>query len=256
MASLPQTIDQVLSELDGIIEASMDEKNYLAIFAYVYRRTTSQIKTEIEKGSFEDKARMERFDVVFANRYLLAYRQFMEGQNPAASWLIPFKARFETLTHLQHLLMGMNAHITFDLGIAAADIAPGEQIHDLKNDFMRVNTILAQLIDEMQLRIASASPAMFLLDRAGGRDDEKIISFSIRGTRHVAWSIAKQVAGLEAREREAKISQVDTEVARLNDHIHRPPSLLIRLALRTMGLFEEHDVEKIVAILRAEIRKP
>jgi hypothetical protein len=256
MKPLPQTIEEVLIELDTIIEESISRKDYLAIFTYVYRRTTAQIKTEIEKGSFEDTPRMEQFDVVFANRYLLAHRQFMAGRQSAASWLVPFKARFESLTNLQHLIMGMNAHIIFDLGIAAADIAPGDQINDLENDFMKVNDILAELVDEVQLRLAKASPAMFLLDLAGGRKDEKIINFSIRGSRQMAWSIAKQVAVLEGREHAAKIKRVDEEVARLNNHLRRPRSRLIRSALRMIRFLEESDVERIIDFLSAELKEP
>ena len=50
---------------------------------------------------------------------------------------------------MQHLLMGMNAHINLDLGIAASEVAGGNSIHDLKSDFMKVNDILAGLLSEI-----------------------------------------------------------------------------------------------------------
>ena len=139
MDHLPQSIDQVLIELDKIIETSIDQGDYLAIFGYVYRRTTAQIKAEILAKSFEDNERMEKLDVIFANRYLDAYHRFMNQQTLSKSWLVSFEARYEKLTILQHLLLGMSAHINFDLGIAAAQTAHNQNIKALKNDFMKVN---------------------------------------------------------------------------------------------------------------------
>ena len=44
---------------------------------------------------------------------------------------------------LQHLLLGINAHINLDLGIAAVETSPGNQLAPLKNDFDMINKLLA-----------------------------------------------------------------------------------------------------------------
>ena len=216
MAPLPQTIDEVLAELDTIIETSVQNGDYLAVFGYVYRRTTAQIKAEILKGSFEDNARMEQFDVVFANRYLQAYRQFSAKEPASACWQVAFESRKEPLTILQHLFLGMNAHISFDLAVAAADFAPDDQLESLKADSMKVNQILANLVEEMQGHINKISEALFLLDWVGGKKDEEIANFGVCGARQVAWTIAQQLAVLSGEERSAKIRRVDEDIAGLN----------------------------------------
>lgn len=71
-----KTIDEVLHELDLIIENSLKENSFLGIFAYVYRRTTAQIKAEIENQTFDDNVRLEKFDVSFANFFIDAHQQY------------------------------------------------------------------------------------------------------------------------------------------------------------------------------------
>ena len=252
MTKLPQSIDGVLIELDKIIETSIKNSDYLAIFAYVYRRTTAQIKAEIIAGNFEDNERMEKLDVTFANRYLDAYDRFKSHKNPSASWLISFDARLQKLTIMQHLLLGMSAHINFDLGIAAAQVAQGQYIKTFKNDFMKVNDILAQLTNEMQFRVARASRLMFLLDWVGGRSDERIANFSIKKARQFAWKVATTLAVLDDESKNLAIEKFDNEIAKFNQKILSPPGNILNTILKVIGFFEENNTEKIVENLRAE----
>jgi hypothetical protein len=186
MINLPTTIDEVLQELDCIIEDTIHKNSHLGIFAYIYRRTTARIKQAISENQFEDNARMELMDVTFANLYLKAYYDFGNGGVISESWKTCFEAKDEKLTIIQHIILGMNAHINLDLGVAAATVAPGEKIISLKNDFMKVNQILKNLTNEMQARVAKVSRLMFLLDWVGKNTDEKIIDFSIVKAREQA----------------------------------------------------------------------
>ncbi len=136
----------------------------MAIFAFVYHQVTQRIKEGVEANDFEDNERMERFDVVFANRYLRAYRSFRAQQPHSQSWEVPFAAANTRLTILQHLMMGMNAHISFDLGVAAAEVASGPLSDDLRADFLKVNDILKSMINDTQLMISKASPLFFVID--------------------------------------------------------------------------------------------
>ena len=250
MNQFPQSIDEVLNELDKIIETSIEQGDYLAIFGYVYRRTTAQIKTEILAKNFEDNERMERMDVVFANRYLVAYQQFVKKEKPTSSWEVPFKARFQRLTIMQHLILGMSAHINFDLGIAAAETAKGQNIDSLKNDFMKVNDILAELINEMQDRIGRVSRLMVLLDWIGGKSDEKFANYNIKKSRQFAWTVAKTLSILAEEDKQKVIKKFDYKVAKFNRGIINPPGKILKTTLKIIGFFEEKNIEKIVKKLK------
>ena len=62
------SIDEVISRLDGIAEQAFVERDRLGFFAVVYRAVTAAVQRGIADGRFEDGPRMERLDVVFANR--------------------------------------------------------------------------------------------------------------------------------------------------------------------------------------------
>lgn len=248
----PQSIDEVLAELDKIIAASIENADYLAVFAYVYRRTTAQIKAEILAKSFDNNERMEKLDVIFANRYLDAYHQFLRENTSTSSWLVSFKAKNQRLTILQHLLLGMSAHINFDLGIAAVETAQGQNINDMKGDFMKVNDILADLTNEMQRKISRVSRLFILLDWIGGKSDEKIANFSIKKARQFAWKVATTLNLLTEESKQKAIREFDDEIAKLNRTIVSPPGKILNIVLKIISRFEEKNIEKIVENLKAD----
>ena len=248
---LPKTINEVLQRLDSIIEETIQENNYLGIFAYVYRRTTAAIQQAILKKQFEDNKRMEHFDVIFANRYIEAYEHFKLQQPISKSWQVAFDAKNERLTTIQHLIMGMNAHISFDLGLAAETIAPQQQIGDLKNDFMLVNQILEKIINEMQNRIGKVSWSMFLLDWIGQHSDEKVINFGIVNSRRFAWQFAIGLAGLEGNTKNALIEKTDEAVAAISHRIKRPTTRTLKFTLKMISFFEKKNVKNIIKNLSA-----
>jgi hypothetical protein len=63
------TIDEVINQLEKIIKESIDTRSRIGFFAALYHKVTVRVKEGILKNEFEDGARMEQLDVVFANRY-------------------------------------------------------------------------------------------------------------------------------------------------------------------------------------------
>jgi hypothetical protein len=113
-----KNIDQVIQQLDDIIDWSIKSNSRLGYFAALYRKVTLKVKAGISDGLFEDGARMERLDVIFANRYLEAFEQNQKKVSPTRSWQLAFEASNQWWPMvLQHLLLAMNAHINLDLGI-------------------------------------------------------------------------------------------------------------------------------------------
>jgi len=250
MAIPAKTINEVLTELDRIIDETVATDNSLGIFAYVYRRTTAQVKQAILDKQFEDNIRMEELDVAFANLYLTAYQQYSSGLHCSSSWLMAFEAKNKRITIMQHLLLGMNAHINLDLGIAAAKIAPGDSLPMLKSDFMKVNQLLTELVNEMQGRVAKVSRLMFLLDWAGKNTDEVIVSFSMVKAREQSWNLACVLAALPESERKSVIVISDRAVTALGSGIKNPPGRILKFVLKVIAWFEEKNVRTIIGRLR------
>jgi hypothetical protein len=234
------SIDEVLSALDGVIERARDTGDATGYFAVLYRKVTASVQEGLTAGTFDDAARMERLDALFAERYLDAVAARDAGQRTTASWQLTFDAtRTWRPLVLQHLLVGINAHINLDLGIAAARCAPGPELDDLRGDYVRINAILATMIAAIQDDLRRISPWMGLLDRIGARTQTELVRFSIITARAGAWRFAQQLAITAEDGWEAAIADRDRRVADVGRRVLRPgpwmSSGLVLVRLRERG---------------------
>lgn len=208
------TIDDVIEALDAIIIQCEAENDTAGYFAVLYRKVTNRVKTGIANNEFEDGARMEKLDVIFASRYLDAYHAWKLNQPITAPW----KKAFDITTSywpimLQHLLIGMNAHINLDLGIAAAEVSAGKNINDLQNDFNKINTILSSLVAEVQNGLAEIWPGLKWILQRTNKVDDFMVDFSMQLSREGAWKFAVSLAACEQKNLKNMIDARDIIVA-------------------------------------------
>lgn len=222
------TIDEVIGSLRDIIRQCIDNQNFHGLFACLYLNVTQAVKEGIQKGRFQDPARMEKLDVIFAKRYLDAYWQWgKEGAIVSRSWDLTLSSGNQKLAYIQHILLGINTHINLDLGIAAAETAPGANVDALKDDFDTINEILTEMIDDFQVRIGKVSPALFLIDVFGKDKDERFVGFALKSTRDRAWKLARQLALIQDESmRNQVIKDTDHTVKLIGDSIIRPGKLI------------------------------
>lgn len=244
-----QTIDEVIARLDDIITRARRERSRLGYFAVLYRNVTVNVKEGIRAGQYEDGACMERLDVAFANRYLEAMELYRRGERPSLCWLASFEASHKWYPLvLQHLLLGINAHINLDLGAAAAMTSPGDKLAASQKDFDSINNLLCSMMDDVQNRLARVSKWMTLLDRAGCRTDEAIMEFSINKARQLAWRAAVKLAPLNPEEARPVLDRLDHNAARLSRLI-LIPGITPTIANLAVRLSEPGDVAEIIDIL-------
>ncbi len=227
---LPQTIDDVIRRLDLIVVGAMTEPSRLGYFAALYNRVTMAVRDGIRAGAFDDNARMARLDVVFANRYIDAYERHRAGTTTTLAWQLAFAAAARPdLSVLQHLLLGMNAHINLDLGIACATVAPGDAIHSLERDFLRINGLLASLLPLVEGQLGELSPSFDLLTGVA-QDlnglDARLGNFSMAAARRSAWRFALVLAHLGSPiARRVAIKARDTETLAFAVGLQQPGAL-------------------------------
>lgn len=247
----PETIDAVIVQMDAVVDLCAAEQSKLGYFAVLYRNVTVCVRDAVAAGRFDDPARMQRLDVIFANRYLDALAAYRRGEAPTQSWLVAFQAaRTWSPIVLQHLLLGMNAHINLDLGIAAAEVAPGEELQALKHDFMEITVLLNAMIEAMETRIEQISPWFRLIDAAGGRVNETLCGFGIAQARDLAWVFAERLAVTPTDQRDEVIAQQDQIVTLLARVVRSPVGLRLRLALLLILLRETRNVRQVMEVLR------
>ncbi|MFW5934200.1 MAG: DUF5995 family protein [Actinomycetota bacterium] len=244
------SIDEVIAELDDVIARAIDQRDAAGYFAVLYRKVTATIRDGLATGFFDDAERMERLDVLFAERYLEAVQAHRDGGRPTDAWSLAFEAgdRWRPLV-LQHLLIGINAHINLDLGIAAAKCSPGPELAELRADYDRVNGVLAAMTASVQTDLARISPWIGVLDRIGGRTPDELIRFSIVAARAGAWAFATELAAEPGSRWPAMIHERDLRVAQVGERVLHPGPLMSS-GLLLIRLRERGDVASNLELLR------
>lgn len=247
------TIDEVLAELEAIIEESTGKGLRAGYFASLYHLVTTKVKEGIQRNDFENGPRMERLDVLFANRYLTAFHQWQHKQPLSGSWKIAFEAA-EKGGHLvlQHLLLGINAHINLDLGIAAVETVQAigsNNIQDIHKDFDAINDILGALTYEVIHDINRISPLLSLIGKHSGNTESLLVQFSIGNARDGAWCFAEALSAKKGSDYTACIVQRDKDISTLAGALVKSRGF-IRFTIWVIYLFELKNARKIIHILR------
>lgn len=239
-------IDEVLDRLARLVAVSRQRNSRLGYFAALYRQVTLEVKNGIVAGTFDDGPRMDRFDTAFGNRFFAALDAWQTGAEPPRCWRVAFELTLDPDTIiLQHLLLGVNAHINLDLAVAAVEATPSAPIEELARDYDRINDILAAVLGKVQGALSDVSPYLWLLDELGGRSDEAVLDFSIRTARAQAWRNALLLARGNPAHDQLVITMMDRSASLLARLIARPSGVL-RPALELVRHRETASVDAVI----------
>jgi len=218
---IANTINEVIDELEVIIQNSINDESPLGYFAGLYKNVTINVKNKLGQNYFDDDLRMEKLDVVFANRYLQAYTDYNNGKSITKSWERTFtSSKNNSLIVLQHLLLGMNAHINLDLGIAAAQITTPSTLKDLHSDFNKINDILASLVEDVQNDLATIWPTLLKILKWTKNVDDFLVNFSMNLARDGAWKFANELSQAKGFDQEqVLILDRDKKISELSNLI-------------------------------------
>jgi len=123
-------------------------------------RTTQAVGDAVDTGRFGDPEWVERWDVAFADLYLRAHDAFMTGESSAVPrpWRLAFTAP-DDLPALRHVLLGINAHVNYDLPqamlsvISPADFDDAGLIESRRRDHERIDEVLAGRVKDEDVRL-------------------------------------------------------------------------------------------------------
>ena len=163
-------IDELIGRMSALLEpleAAGDRRRY---FHATYQRTTVAVAEELKRGGFADPGWVERWDVAFAGLYLDALEAGLAGRVPSRPWAIAFGAP-AGLPPLRHVLLGMNAHINYDLPQALVAVISDAQFGDAallarrEADHRAIDGVLAGRVAAEDDELARLSGPPPLLDR-------------------------------------------------------------------------------------------
>ena len=242
-------IDDLLGRMEELLiplRATGDERRH---FLATYLRTTRAVGAEIEAGGFVDGAWTERWDVVFADLYLDALEMWDATGDAPGPWSVAFAAAGSSprVPPIRHLLLGMNAHINYDLPQALIAVITDEEFDDpaviarRAADHEHIDGILAGRVaaEDHELRAEELPGDRTTLDhlltpfnRAGSRR-------FLKEARGKVWRNAFALSAARRAGADALAARIEELGARSRERVadlRRPGQVILRLARDGFGV--------------------
>jgi hypothetical protein len=237
-------ISDTANDLRAAALAASDASGY---FPALYSRVTARIGASIEAGTFADGPGLDRFATTFASYYVAAADDHLRGPRCwRACWDV---AGDQRLLIVQHLLLGINAHVNYDLARAVVAVADERgDLLSIRRDFDAVNDVLAATYVDVVKDLDRMSRWVNGAARLGGG---RAFNFSLKLARARAWQAASTMYTLPADARRGYADELDRVVSVLALLITRP-SPVLRPLLSLARRLEEHDTTKVVAAMLGE----
>jgi len=174
-----------------------------AIFLGCYALMTGNMLSATKRRRFEDDEWVSNLIHHFAGYYLDALEAYESpAGTPPAAWRITHDAAQDPETMvMQNLLLGINAHVNYDLALAVTDLldpewsslSPGIR-KSRYQDYLQVNQIIADTVDTVQDQVVERyAPLMEIVDIVLGPLDEWFASQLINNWRDEVW---QEVVGM------------------------------------------------------------
>jgi hypothetical protein len=243
MASTHDGITEMVARMQQRLEALPPELTHRRIFLGTYLRTTQAVGAAIDRAGFEDPDWVEAWDVTFAELYLDAHDGDIAGKPVARPWQLAFEAPAD-LPPLRHVLLGINAHVNYDLPqallavISDADFTDPVLMDRRRRDHERIDEVLASRVGAEDDELA-ASGAKVVLDRLLTPLNRLSSRRFLREARQKVWhnTAELQRARLEgSAEYSVRLAELELLSAAKIADLLAPGQVLLRLAVAGFGV--------------------
>ncbi len=212
----------VLEKMQRRIVEWGDQSDDRALFLSCYQMMSANMLAAIERGEFDDPPWVDNLLHRFAEYYFDALDAYERAPESAPRvWRFAHDVSADpSVSALQKMLLGVSAHINYDLVLALVDVLEPEW-PDLTesrrgcrySDHCRVNSVIGATVDVVQNELLSpAMPAMGIIDRLMGPFDEMAIARLLTRWRETVWSNARAV--LDAEDPRHEILRVELTAIR------------------------------------------
>ena len=189
-----ESMADVRDRLEALETSLLEASDRRAVFLTVYTEMTAETMREIDAGVFLDPEWMERYLVRFAEYYRRAFNAYGRGAFAEVPdpWIVAFgTALRDNALVMQDLLLGINAHINYDLALTLSDIGLDPDRSDKRADHDRINEILRRLVSVQQELLSERyAPGLSRVGERLGELDDLTAAISLRTAREKAWQVA------------------------------------------------------------------
>lgn len=231
--------------MQALLDPLEEGRDPARFFLGTYLRTTRAVAEALDAGLFEDPEWVTDWDVDFAGLYLDALEAHRKNpQAPAKPWRRAFAAD-PGLPPEAHVLLGMNAHINFDLPqslvrvIPAEDFAVPERLDLRRRDHERIDGVLAARVGAEDVELVRAGGRRTPLDRVLSPANRQAARLFLRESRRKVWL---NTGALHAARSEGagayaiRLADLEAASAERVADLLRPGPVLLRLAVHGFGV--------------------
>jgi hypothetical protein len=241
------SMDALIERMEALLGPLQEAGDARRFFHATYLRTTRAVRDALAAGLFSDPQWVERWDVAFAELYLDALTADSGGGAVPEPWTVAFRAAREqpAAPALRHVLLGMNAHINFDLPQALlAVISPGEFADPAvtarrRADHQRIDEVLSRRVGAEDTELARAGPPRSRTDVLLGPANQAASRRFLREARDKVWHNAVALNAARARGPAAyteRLGELEVLSAARVAELVRPGQVLLRLAVQGFGV--------------------
>jgi hypothetical protein len=245
-------IADVVRRMQRRLDALQPELAHRRVFLGTYLRTTQAVGVAIDHGGFEDPDWVEAWDVAFAERYLAAHDSDLADEPVARPWRLAFDAPAE-LPPFRHVLLGINAHVNYDLPQALLAVISDDDFADpvlmdrRRRDHERIDGVLASRVGAEDDQLAASgtsgtsgtSGAKNLLDLLLTPLNRLSSRRFLREARQKVWHNTAELQNARAEGPEAyavRLAELELLSAAKIDDLLQPGQVLPRLAVAGFGV--------------------
>lgn len=241
----------VLARMDARLEELESTGDRRRVFLIVYRAMTEEMARRLPSAKFLDPDWTLSLTTRFAGMYFEADEAYEGKRDCPQPWQRAFELSGAPRTFvLEHALLGINAHISYDLprAVAATILEYGDNVDGptlpiaakiarRRYDYEIVNHLLAATTDPVQnLLKKRLTPLLRVIDFAALRFDEYLAELALRFVRGQGWHMAVALAFAQSTEEEDLIREnlvsASMEMMRRIDVVSYLPHPLLRRAAR------------------------
>jgi hypothetical protein len=210
------------------------------VFLGTYLRTTAAVVAAIRDGRFEDPEWVERWDVVFAQLYLAAHDAALSGGPVPRPWRLAFEAS-DDLHDLLHVLLGVNAHVNYDLPQALVGVISVEDFTDplllarRRRDHERMDAVLGSRVPAEDGELGPGSLLDRLLTPLNRLASKRFLAEARRKVWHNAQELHRaRLAG--PQDYQVRLAELEVLGAAKIADLLQPGQVLLRLAVAGFGV--------------------
>ena len=238
-------VQEVVARLQAVLgefEAQADPRRF---FCGTYLRVTEAVASELAANGFRDAPWMDRWDAVFAALYLDALDRDREGLEVPQPWASAFAAcDGDDVDPVRHVLLGMNAHINYDLPLSVLAVMPPAEFADpavaalRRADHEHVDTVLLRRLeaegDELARDVTVGWTARLLAPVSGWAAARLLWE-----SRRKVWRNTELLDRARRRSRadlQARVAELDRLTSARVPELRGVPQVLLYLGLTGFGV--------------------